>query len=66
MEQLTRTMFEAPLAEEVEEGASKRAPAHSGHAGRADIRLSVHEDIGAIEHEWREFQQRADGTVFQT
>ena len=66
MEQLTRTMFEAPLAEEVEEGASKRTPAHSGHAGRADIRLSVHEDIGAIEHEWREFQQRADGTVFQT
>ena len=33
---------------------------------RADIVLSIHEDIPAIEPEWRAFERRADGTVFQT
>ena len=67
MEQLTRTMFEQPLVGEAEEAAAANcATVHPGHAGRADIRLSVHEDVAAIERDWREFQQRADGTVFQT
>jgi CelD/BcsL family acetyltransferase involved in cellulose biosynthesis len=35
-------------------------------AVRTDIRLTVHEDLGAIEQDWREFERRADGTVFQT
>jgi CelD/BcsL family acetyltransferase involved in cellulose biosynthesis len=33
---------------------------------RADIALSIHEDIVAIEPEWRSFERRADATVFQT
>jgi CelD/BcsL family acetyltransferase involved in cellulose biosynthesis len=31
-----------------------------------DIRLSVHEDLSAVEQDWRDFERRADGTVFQT
>jgi CelD/BcsL family acetyltransferase involved in cellulose biosynthesis len=32
----------------------------------ANIRLSVHTDLAALEPDWREFEQSADGTVFQT
>ena len=31
-----------------------------------DIRLSVHEDLSAVEPDWRDFERRADGTVFQS
>jgi CelD/BcsL family acetyltransferase involved in cellulose biosynthesis len=32
----------------------------------ADIRLSLHDDLAAVEPEWRAFEARADCTVFQT
>lgn len=32
----------------------------------ADIRISVHDDLAAVETDWRAFEQTADGTVFQT
>lgn len=32
----------------------------------APIALSVHEDLGALEHDWRTFEATADCTVFQT
>jgi CelD/BcsL family acetyltransferase involved in cellulose biosynthesis len=31
-----------------------------------DIQLSVHEDLSAVERDWRDFERRADGTVFQS
>jgi len=31
-----------------------------------DIRLSVHEELSAVEQDWRDFERRADGTVFQS
>ena len=69
MPQFVPAMLEAPA--EVGEGAqSRRAGDHalsgSPHAGRVDIRISVHEGLAAIEREWRDFERRADGTVFQT
>ena len=47
-------------------GRGGHAAAGQNHVARYDIRLSVHEDLTAIEREWREFEQRADATVFQT
>ena len=38
----------------------------AGAAPRADIRLSLHEDLGAVAEEWRMFEKRADYTPFQT
>jgi CelD/BcsL family acetyltransferase involved in cellulose biosynthesis len=40
-----------------------RAPAP---AVRLDVRLSIHDDLAAIESEWRAFERNADCTVFQT
>jgi CelD/BcsL family acetyltransferase involved in cellulose biosynthesis len=47
-------------------GARVRDRAVLASLARADILLSIHEDIAAIEPEWRAFERRADGTVFQT
>lgn len=44
------------------DGVRSQAPA----ALPDDIRLSVHADLSAVEQDWREFERRADGTVFQT
>ena len=30
------------------------------------IRVTVHDDLATIERDWRDFEQRADGTVFQS
>ena len=35
-------------------------------ARRNDITVTVEGDLAALAREWREFEQRADGTVFQT
>ena len=42
------------------------APALSPAALPADIRLSVHEDLAAVEQDWRTFEKHADCTVFQS
>jgi CelD/BcsL family acetyltransferase involved in cellulose biosynthesis len=41
------------------------APALSPAAVPGDIRLTVYEDLLAIERDWRDFEPHADGTVFQ-
>ena len=33
---------------------------------KADIRLSIHDDLSSIEHDWRAFERVADCTAFQT
>jgi len=42
------------------------APALSPAASLGDIRISVHEDLPAIERDWRAFEAQADCTVFQS
>ena len=71
MAQFTSAMLEAQVG--VDAGVDSdfriggdRAIAESASVVRTDIRLSVHEDLAAIEQEWRAFERRADGTVFQT
>ena len=39
------------------------APALSPAATLGDIRITVHEDLPAIERDWRAFEAQADGTV---
>src|SRR5262245_46288562 len=34
--------------------------------GKADIRLSIHDDLENLENDWRAFERTADCTVFQT
>lgn len=55
--------------------AAVEAPVHSGLvAARADalpeadepIHLSIHDDLGAVEQDWRAFEAVADCTAFQT
>jgi len=55
-----------------------RLDAHSGAASSLDhaqaqwpaavgnIRIAIYEDLAAVEREWRAFEARADGTVFQS
>jgi len=38
----------------------------AAEAARSDIGLSLHEDIDALEPEWRRFELHADATVFQS
>ena len=33
---------------------------------RAEITLGPHQDLAAVEHDWRRFEQSADCTPFQT
>ena len=42
------------------------APALSPAATLGDIRITVHEDLSAIERDWRAFEPQADCTVFQS
>jgi len=34
--------------------------------GRADVSFSIHEDLSAVERDWRAFERTADCTVFQS
>ena len=46
--------------------AADDARVQASGALAGDIRLSVHEDLSAVEQDWRDFERRADGTVFQS
>ncbi|MFI4960229.1 MAG: GNAT family N-acetyltransferase [Hyphomicrobiales bacterium] len=46
--------------------AADRAQARSPAAALGAIRITVHEDLSAIEQDWRAFEASADGTVFQS
>ncbi len=50
----------------VDPPAADRAQALSPAAVPGDIRLSVYEDLSAIERDWRDFETHADCTVFQS
>jgi CelD/BcsL family acetyltransferase involved in cellulose biosynthesis len=49
----------------VDPPAADRAQARSP-AALGDIRITVHEDLSAIEQDWRAFEPQADCTVFQS
>src|ERR1039457_318121 len=49
----------------VDPPAADRAQARS-LAALGDIRITVHEDLSAIEQDWRAFEPQADCTVFQS
>ena len=49
----------------VDPPAADRTQARSPAAALGDIRITVHEDLSAIEQGWRAFEPHADGTVFQ-
>lgn len=67
MAQTSRALLEAPIEREAENHLfADPVSRHHEPIVRADIRLSVHEDIASLERDWRDFQTRADGTVFQT
>src|SRR5262245_20581831 len=51
----------AILAERLHRHTTSAAPA----AARASVRIEVYDDLGAVEAEWRSFEQAADYTVFQ-
>jgi CelD/BcsL family acetyltransferase involved in cellulose biosynthesis len=50
----------------VDPPAADRAQARSPAAALGAIRITVHEDLSAIEQDWRAFEASADGTVFQS
>ena len=60
----TQAIFHA----RVESSPSSRpgTPAARTIVSAAQIQLSVHEDLAAVEQDWRAFEQHADCTVFQT
>src|SRR5688572_4453068 len=62
MPQATQAAFDARLELDKESAVEARRP----FALPSDIRLAVHEDLTAIEEEWRAFEVIADGTVFQS
>lgn len=45
--------------------AARSRSAERPGAGAAGVNLSLHGDLGAIEQEWRTFEPRTEGTVFQ-
>jgi CelD/BcsL family acetyltransferase involved in cellulose biosynthesis len=60
MPQATQAALDAHIALDDEALAGSRPLAVPG------IRVTVHDDLGAIERDWREFEQQADGTAFQS
>jgi CelD/BcsL family acetyltransferase involved in cellulose biosynthesis len=60
-------LLDAPVDAVADDIAFKtRRPAAAPHSPFADIRLSIHLDLRAIEQRWRAFVETADGTVFQS
>lgn len=59
----------ARLNSTVDVGRSQAVAVSRGRAAEAlpgDIRLTIHEDLSSIEHDWRAFEGQADCTVFQS
>jgi len=63
MTQATQTAFDGPVEFGERQLVAVRPPSVAAHG---DVRLSVHEDLAAVEQDWRAFEQIADGTVFQS
>ena len=65
----TQVMFERPVEDVL--GADPEADliaprAATPNASRLNIELSLHDDLGSIEADWRAFEEHADCTAFQT
>jgi CelD/BcsL family acetyltransferase involved in cellulose biosynthesis len=66
MIQATQALREADVGADGDvRPASVRSRAEPALGRRSGFRISVHEDLAAIEKEWRAFEQSADCTVFQ-
>jgi CelD/BcsL family acetyltransferase involved in cellulose biosynthesis len=63
MRRATQAAFDARVGFEDEVAADAR---HPSGAALGDIRLAIHDDLAAIEQDWRAFERVADGTVFQS
>lgn len=64
----TRAAFDPQFEDVLEvssEGYGKPVAVVAG-SDPLSIDLTLHDDLAAIEHDWRTFEQRADCTVFQT
>lgn len=68
MSQIAPALLESGVDVDTDGDVRQRDRASAGAKGvaRNDILLSIHEDIAAIEPEWRGFERRADGTAFQS
>jgi CelD/BcsL family acetyltransferase involved in cellulose biosynthesis len=55
----------AAISERIEVDAADRHDAEPVAAGLG-VQLSLHQDLAAIESDWRAFEAEADGTAFQT
>ncbi len=63
MAQATHAAFDAQRDTDFGHTSSRpRTPA----AIRSDLKLSIHNDFGSVEKDWRAFERDADCTVFQT
>ena len=60
MPQATQAAFDARVGVEDESLAGARPAVAIG------VRLAIHDDLAAVERDWRAFEQIADGTVFQS
>ena len=65
MGQATQAAFDARIGLDLGQ-ASGNARALPANVAGAGIRLSIHEDLAAIEQDWRAFEQHADCTAFQS
>jgi CelD/BcsL family acetyltransferase involved in cellulose biosynthesis len=61
MSQATQAAFDARVG--VDEGRFTGAPSA---AAATEIRIALHDDLAAVERDWRAFEKIADGTVFQS
>src|SRR5688572_11373003 len=67
MPQAAPALLDTRLDEDAEVHThADRTAAGPASFARSDILLSIHEEIAPIEPDWRAFERRADGTVFQT
>jgi CelD/BcsL family acetyltransferase involved in cellulose biosynthesis len=66
MAQASHATFDAPVDAAVDDHMSNRASAALASASDSSIKLAIHEDLAAIEPDWRAFEQHADATAFQS
>jgi CelD/BcsL family acetyltransferase involved in cellulose biosynthesis len=66
MAQATHAAFDAGGDAAADGHLPDRASAANTSASDSNIKLVIHEDLAAIERDWRAFEQHADATAFQS